>query len=119
NFDMNKAGYAHLGVLEVRGGQTHYTKVSKLQRQRRSNTIIAEEPCRFRVQLKEEGPERRWHRYVITGVHTHGPATSIPRIRPLAQHRRRLREANPQITQHITADWDSQVEPKKTWSTLQ
>jgi hypothetical protein len=115
----NKEGYATRVILCVRGGPIHYTKVADEKRTRRSSTIIAQEPCRFRVQLKEEGPYRRWHRYVITGEHTHGPAESAPGVKPFAQHRRRQREANPQITQHITADWESQIEPKKTWSTLQ
>ncbi len=115
----NKEDYTTRVILCVRGGPKHYTKVADKQRVRRSSTIIAEEPCRFRVQLKEEGPHKAWYRYVITGQHTHGPIDRVSGVKPLAQHRRRLRESNPQIAQHINADWESQIEPKKTWLSLQ
>ena len=45
NLYKNKESYATRVLQCVRGGPTHYTKVAELQRKRRSNTIIAEEPC--------------------------------------------------------------------------
>lgn len=112
---VNKSGLYTRYINCVRGGPKHTTKVATPQRKRQSKSIIALKPCKFRAAIKEQDQTNRWILVILFGTHSH-PRTND--TNSIAVHRRNTRKADPRITQHIDADWRSQIEPKKTWSTI-
>ena len=114
NRKKNGRKVAHY-ILCVKGGQRNYIKVSTPQRQRQSASIIGDEPYPWKAYLRapEEGDPITLD--LVHSTHNHGPAG---RWTIYTRHRREDRKASANLLSAIRTDFDSSIEPKRSWHSL-
>jgi hypothetical protein len=103
-FKINRQGQQTRWVNCTRGGPRHNTRVATPNRQRRSASLITDEPCRFRAALRHDITSNRWTWDITQQRHSHA---AVADISSLAIHRRNTRRATPGVTQLINATWDA------------